>query len=238
MSNKQPASLRLTSGRLLLLLAAAAPGPAAMAVAGQVIQAKSVQHADVSAAVNQAADGDTVEVPAGTANWSQELKITKGITLAGKTTTRGGGTKNATANDQTIILVDDVPKSLSLLTFNTGQPFRLTGFTIRPGAKGIPDQSLTQAVVSFNGQQGVAFRMDNMHLDGFKRRAVWCGGWSIGVIDSTIIRTKRAKDQNHASFRFDQSRWNGHGEGWSSPRTMEPRLRAFRVMRAFEVLRR
>ena len=87
--------------------ATAAPSPTATAVAGHVIQAKSVQYADVSAAVKQAADGDTVEVPAGTAAWSQELKITKGITLAGKTTTRGAGTKNATANDQTIIIVDD-----------------------------------------------------------------------------------------------------------------------------------
>src|SRR5262245_47922512 len=98
MLDKQPAMLRLTIGRLLLLLtAAAAPSPAATAVAGQVIQAKSVQYADVSAAVQQAADGDTVEVPAGTAAWSQELIITKGITLAGKTTTHGAGTKHATA---------------------------------------------------------------------------------------------------------------------------------------------
>src|SRR6476659_5103366 len=124
MRDTQPMALGLTVGRLLLLFAAVAPSPTATAVAGHVIQAKSVQYADVSAAVKQAADGDTVEVPVGTAVWSQELKITKGITLAGKTTTRGAGTKNATANDQTIIIVDDAPKSLSLLTFNTSRPFR------------------------------------------------------------------------------------------------------------------
>lgn len=220
MSDKPPAVLRLTIGRLLLLLAAVAgpmtlalAGPTATAVAGHVIQAKSVQYADVSAAVKQAADGDTVELPVGTATWSQELKITKGITLAGKTTTRGAGTKNATADDQTIIIVDGGPESQSLLTFNTSKPFRLTGFTIRSGAKDIPDQSLTQSVIGLNGRQGVAFRMDNMHLDGIKRRAVWCGGWSIGVIDSTIIRTIRTKGHHHASFRFDQRQWNGHGEG-------------------------
>ena len=168
MLDTEPAVLRLTIGRLLLLLAAVAPSSTATAVAGHVIQAKREQYADVSAAVKQAADGDTVEVPAGTAVWTQELKITKGITLAGKTTTRGAGTKNATANDQTIIVVDDTStKSQSLLTFNTSKPFRLTGFTIRPGAKDIPDQSLTQGVVSFNGQQGVTFRMDNMHLATF-----------------------------------------------------------------------
>ena len=216
MVDKQPPVLWLTIGRLLLLLAAVAgpmtPAPAT-AVAGHVIQAKCVQYADVSAAVKQAADGDTVEVPAGTAVWSQELIITKGITLAGKTTTRGAGTKNATANDQTIIIVDGGPESQSLLTFNTSKPFRLTGFTIRPGAKDIPDQSLTQAVIGLNGQQGVSFRVDNMHVDSFKRRGVWCGGWSIGVIDSSIIRTIRSKRHHHASFRFDQRQWNGHGEG-------------------------
>ena len=136
MLDTQPAVLRLTIGRLLLLLAAVAPSPTATAVAGHVIQAKSVQYADVSAAVQQAADGDTVEVPAGTAVWTQELKITKGITLAGKTTTRGAGTKNATANDQTII-INEAPKLSSLLTFNTSKPFRLTGFTIRSGANEI-----------------------------------------------------------------------------------------------------
>ena len=137
MLDKQPAVLRLTIGRLLLLLAAvagpmtlalagtaspprepsspgaqataAAPSPTATAVAGRVIQATSVEYADVSAAVNQAADGDTVEVPAGTATWSKQLTITKGITLAGKTTTRGAGTKSATASDQTII-INDAPK--------------------------------------------------------------------------------------------------------------------------------
>src|SRR4051794_25814509 len=100
MLDTQPAVLRLTIGRLLLLLAAAAaPSPTATAVAGHVIQAKSVQYADVSAAVKQAADGDTVEVPAGTAVWSQELKITKGITLAGKKNTPGTSTKKATPHD-------------------------------------------------------------------------------------------------------------------------------------------
>src|SRR6187399_891224 len=139
MLDTQPTVLRLTLGRLLLLLTAvaAAPRPTATAVAGQVIQAKSVEYADVSAAVKQAADGDTVEVPAGTAAWSQELIVTAGITLAGKTTTRGAGTKHATADDQTIIVVDGGSESLHLLTFNTSQPFRLTGFTIRPGAKEI-----------------------------------------------------------------------------------------------------
>lgn len=199
--------------RLGLITAFLGTALTATAIAGQVIPAKSVEYADVAAAVEQAADGDTVEVPAGTAVWSQDLIITKGITLAGKTTTRGAGTKNATADDQTIIIVDGGPKSENLLTFNTSKPFRLTGFTIRPGAKEIPDQSLAQSVIGLNGRQGTAFRMDNMHLDGFKRRAVWSGGWLIGVIDSTIIRNKRSKRHHHSSFRFDQHQWNGHGDG-------------------------
>ena len=187
--------------------ATAAPSPTATAIAGHVIQATSVQYADVLAAVNQAADGDTVEVPAGTATWSQQLKITKGITLAGKTTTRGAGTKNATASDQTII-IDDAPKSPTLLTFNTSKPFRLTGFTMRSGANDIPSGAV-HAAVGLNGQKGVAFRMDNMHFDSLKRRAIQCGGWSIGVIDSTIIRTQG----HNQSFYFAQPAWNGQTMG-------------------------
>src|SRR5262249_35829401 len=51
-------------------------------------------------------------------------------------------------------------------------------------------------------QQGVAFRMDNMHFDCPRRPSVWCGGWLIGVIDSTVIHTKG---------RYPQGFWFGNG---------------------------
>ena len=48
--------------------------------------AASPSLADVTAAINSAADGDTVMLPAGTAVWNSTLRITKGIALQGETT--------------------------------------------------------------------------------------------------------------------------------------------------------
>jgi hypothetical protein len=52
-------------------------------VKGAIVQAKSVSHADVHAAVQSATDGDTVTVPAGTETWTTTLEVTKNITLRG-----------------------------------------------------------------------------------------------------------------------------------------------------------
>ncbi len=88
--------------------------------------AASTGLADVATAVNLAADGDTVTVPAGTATWTAQLTITKNITLQGA----GVG--------QTII-VDKSPRGRSdqhliLVTLSKDRPvFRLTGFEFRVG---------------------------------------------------------------------------------------------------------
>src|SRR5438876_4125792 len=66
--------------------------------------------ADVQAAINQAKDGDTITLPAGTFSWTSTLNITKGITLQGQTTITGAGTSSPTIHDGTIIK-DDTPRS-------------------------------------------------------------------------------------------------------------------------------
>jgi len=43
---------------------------------------------------NQAVDGDTIMVPAGTFSWTARLNITKGITIQGQRTISGAGTAN------------------------------------------------------------------------------------------------------------------------------------------------
>ena len=62
------------------------------------ITALSPSLANVSTAINSAANGDTVVVPAGTAVWTGTLVITKGITLMGQTTTNPVA---GTADDKT-----------------------------------------------------------------------------------------------------------------------------------------
>ena len=59
-------------------------------------------------AVASAAKGDTVNVPAGSASWTKTLVISKPITLIGQTTV---SYTNETANNQTIILDDVMPRN-------------------------------------------------------------------------------------------------------------------------------
>src|SRR6476469_400964 len=72
------------------------------------VNARSPSFADVSSAVASAAKGDTVIVPAGTASWTKMLVISKPITLIGQTTV---SYTNETANNQTIILDDVMPRN-------------------------------------------------------------------------------------------------------------------------------
>src|SRR5437660_12592391 len=67
------------------------------------ITARSVSLVDVSAAINSAANGDTVIIPAGTATWLTGLIITKAITLLGQTTVTDTNVASLKYNDQTII---------------------------------------------------------------------------------------------------------------------------------------
>src|SRR6266480_3089884 len=99
-----------------------------------VIKALSVSFTDVSTAIGLAKEGDTVDVPSGTANWNTALTITKGITLRGQTTVSGAGNANATATDNTII-VDFTPAE-NILVININAPLRfwLSGFRLRPAA--------------------------------------------------------------------------------------------------------
>ena len=84
----------------------------------KTIPAASCELAAVQAAVNQAVDGDTVTIPECTARWTTELKVTKCITLQGQTTVANAGTKDATADDKTII-IDEVATALSIVQLNS-----------------------------------------------------------------------------------------------------------------------
>ena len=86
---------------------------------------------------NQAHDGDTITLPAGTFIWITGVSLTKGVTVRGQTTITGAGTANCTANDQTII-IDEKPRdtagALFKATIEAGKSFRLTGITFKKGS--------------------------------------------------------------------------------------------------------
>jgi PKD repeat protein len=98
------------------------------------ITAASPSYADVKAAVDSAFSGDTVKVPAGTATWSSQLVITKGIFLIGA----GIGQTSITSNYQAGS--DYLTNTSYLIVYEpsnpaANEPFRLSGFTWDCGAK-------------------------------------------------------------------------------------------------------
>src|SRR4029077_10736619 len=71
----------------------------------------TVYHSDGSAAnvqalVNAARDGDTITLPVGRFSWTQNLNITKGITLQGQTTVAGNAMDSGgfAVTDNSIVL--------------------------------------------------------------------------------------------------------------------------------------
>src|SRR5947209_6264419 len=97
-----PSRSKLTTVLAALILTVSGPAQAA------TINARSPSFVDVSTAVAAAAKGDTVIVPAGSASWTKTLVISKPITLMGQTTVNY---TNETANNQTIILDDVMPRN-------------------------------------------------------------------------------------------------------------------------------
>ena len=100
-----------------------------------VVKATSLSTTDVQAALDAAQDGDTVQLPAGTATWSTNVTLKdKAVTLRG------------TGMDQTVI-IDDIPslwqepeeRRRPLLVVGVeGKRWRLTGLTFRGKPGGDP----------------------------------------------------------------------------------------------------
>jgi hypothetical protein len=181
--------------------------------AATTITAASVSILDVSAAVASAVNGDTVIVPAGTANWTSQLVITNAITLIGQTTT---DSVHGTAVDKTII-VDNVTgnssQPLILVSSSSGKSYRISGFTFQ-------DIRTTQTINGYivvKGQSN-SVRIDHCHFQTmpYQLQYIHVGGAVYGVADHNV--TEPAHTQ---SFYFV----NGNGSlttetgnpSWSNP---------------------
>lgn len=151
---------------------------------GATINAATCAAADVQAAINLAADGDTMLIPAGTCHWTQTVWVgtdwpalsTKGLTIQGA----GIG--------QTII-VDDVPKGVNpdqtfRIHTQLGKPFRLTGLTIQGGNTGTGSQGTIQ--ITGTSQ---TVRVDHIHVYRPKCPALRFFGSMYGVVDHSIFDT-------------------------------------------------
>ena len=159
---------------------------------------------------NQAVDGDTIMVPAGTFRWTARLIITKGITIQGATTIAGAGTANPIINDGTIIL-DDTPRvgngGILKATCTPTKYFRLTGITFRYGSL-TTSYAVGGVVLSSTGNSPVNMRVDHCHFDQLYGDAIWTNGWLYGVADNNVMHMRGRS----FPFNVDHYSWGGSSQ--------------------------
>lgn len=182
------------------------------------ITALSASLADVQSAIASAKDGDTVIVPAGSANWTSSLTITKGVTLRGATTVTGTAA-SPTVTDNTTI-VDAItnrsgnPAFVSLfnVTLTGSQTFRLTGVTLQGG--GSSQTVVNGGSVRLDGSSSTV-RIDHCHFKQVNNDNIGVYGSTYGVIDHNVL------DMNTRSLSVDM--FNGDTTGsngdsaWAAP---------------------
>jgi hypothetical protein len=149
------------------------------------ITAASCNLSAVQTAVNQAAAGDTVRIPAGTCSWGNYLSWNPppNVSLigAGNLSTLGGG-------DATVI-IDDAATGAPLLDITTSSgTFRLAGITVR-GGRG----SIKEGGMIYVGGGSKQVRIDHNHIDKStyspqnSGKFLVIGGTVAGVVDQNLI---------------------------------------------------
>jgi hypothetical protein len=131
--------------------------------------AASASLTDVSAAIAASVDGDTVNIPAGSATWGSTLKLTKAITLKGA----GSGSTKISANGITMMVI----------SLSANKPVRVSGinFTNAGGTKS-PTLIIWGSSHTGTGTPITSLRVDHCNFT-FGKRAVNPDGYVYGVID-------------------------------------------------------
>lgn len=147
--------------------------PAPSVVPAPIHTSASCSQSDVQAAIDTAADGEIVQIPAGECIWNQSVKFCKSITLAG-------------AGKSSTTIIADIGSSWdssAIQIYNcNNKVFRITGFSLKSKMTG------AYGLIWLWKGAGTTFRIDHMILDGqVSARAVTVQGGPIGVIDSNIF---------------------------------------------------
>lgn len=172
--------MRGITGTVLVLLLLIA----SVNVRAAAITAASCSAADVQAALNKAAAGDTVHIPAGTCSWTSAVAwdAPANVTLigAGDLSVIGGG-------DATVIVDGYVStRPLFTITVNPSGTFRMAGLTFRSSAQS-PAKENGMMVLTGPGN----VRIDHTHFDTHAGRAtvkpLWIGDRVYGVLDHNLM---------------------------------------------------
>lgn len=187
-------------------------------VSAAIISASSCSYSAVKAALDQAVNGDTVRVPAGTCTWTQSLDFDINITNGTNKylTLQGAGI------DQTVIIdgvskadYPNIPYLIRWTTVNAG-PTRITGFTFRGGSI---DDVYNLGMVYIRGQSR-QFRFDHNKLVPTLTPGIVVWEGVTGVLDHNVFDVSRGR----YGIYIHHTRWNGVGDfgdnSWASPNTL------------------
>jgi len=157
--------------------------------------AASCSHADVSAAYSSAADGDTINIPAGTCTWNATLNVAKGVSVIGA----GNGT---TAADTQLV------GGRFTISAPTGKSVRVSAVRLS-GTTGFNVSGSTKA-----------FRIDHVYFSqpagATQDRVIWiecaASDYCTGVIDHNTF------DQSRGSINIHIREEAGNGNNsWNRP---------------------
>ncbi len=157
---------------------------------------------------NQAVDGDTIMIPAGTFSWTARLNITKGITLRGNTVVTGAGTSGATAQDNTI-LRDDVTQRNGLIFMNipAGKVAHITKLTFDKGATVTTGGQGEQGFIIVDSSDYENSKGNRISYCHFKPGTLYATHMRVvngyGVIDHCLFE-RQATGDNKYNFIIDQ----------------------------------
>jgi hypothetical protein len=173
----------------------------------KTINAASCNAPDVQRALNQAHDGDTVAIPAGTCTWTSTLTVTNAINLIGS----GDRTK----------IVDNINRSgckdypAIFMNISANLPWRLGNFTLEGG---VPDSgACSEHIKAVTNSH--AFRIDHITFNNMQSTGIKVDGDGWGLIDHSTFNGKHRRGVliHHTTWK----QVGGFGDNsWAQPDTM------------------
>jgi hypothetical protein len=186
----------------------------------QTINAATCNSSDVQAALNKvAADGATVNIPAGNCTWTTTVSYNQVFS----TTILGAGNQSVLGGGDATVITDGVSHSpndnpMFGVTVAAGKSFRLSGITVMQGSS-----------ISFNGilafyGASTAVRIDHFHLKNpSSGTGIVIGGCVYGVMDHALVDqgagtiSKAIQEEQGSCFNDPSGVGNGQ---WNNPTSL------------------
>ena len=171
------------------------------------VTAASCSVSDVQSALNQAQDGYTVAIPAGTCTWTSTLTVSTAINMVGS----GAGT----------VIIDNVDKSNCHdnpaidMEISANLPWRLANFTLQGSAPDAGGCSEHIKVVT----NSHSVRLDHITFTNMTTTGIFMNGDVWGVVDHSTFNGnfKRGVVVHHGSWQ-QVGLWGDNS--WAQPDTM------------------